>query len=289
MSQDILAIDSQVLNMYQMCPRKAKYYFVEGARPMVKEEAFDRGGLLHEMLKMHYNGIKGDWEFMKDYTNIEPPYSYEDVMRLSIDYGNLKSIESDLPIEECQVVVNTYREYATYYKGEQWLPILVERPFSVILYEDQNLKVLYEGVTDLVTTTSIVDHKSSKRRGEPHDLSYQFMGYCWALGINNLVVNKVGFQKTLKEKDKFERYTKSYPKSLIEEWRESAIDIALRLHYDLNHLDLMEKKTNLTSCDKYAGCIFTAVCKTEPEARSWKLQSNFILGQKWEPAKELEK
>ena len=294
MSQEVLAIDSQVLNMYELCHRKTKYYFVDGARPMIKEAAFDKGGLLHDILKVHYLGIKQDTARIQEmFGNIELEFpehlDYPTIMSLAKKYGNLRAVNTDLPMEDCMMVMATYVEYANYYRGETWLPQIVEQPFSVVLYEEPDIKILYEGITDLVTQDSIVDHKSSSRRGEPHTLSNQFIGYCWAFNINNIVINKVGFQKTLKAKDKFERYTKSYPKSLREEWREHAITRAIQLYHDLKDTKKMETDFNFTACDKYSGCVFTQVCTTEPEARDWKLRNKYLLKQEWNPAKELEK
>jgi len=292
-----------------MCARRCKYAFVDKIQPMTKAEALDKGGLLHELLKVHYIVIMKDYErLLKLETfkplkieNIQPPV-VADFTEVDLEELRESSIQQlvkkhydyittsiDLPIEICEEVYKTYSQYAQYYNNDGWFPIAIENPFSKLLFEDTDLCILYEGITDLVTQNLIVDHKSSSRRGEPLSLSNQFIGYAWALGINNVIINKVGFQKTLEPKDKFERYTKSYTKDMIEEWRINTIAWALKLFYHLSNLDEMEQDTNFTSCDKYGGCIYASICETEREARSWKIQNNFKIGEEWSPAKELEK
>ena len=67
------------------------------------------------------------------------------------------------------------------------------------------------------------DHKHSKRRGPVHPLSNQFIGYCWMLGVNNIMINKIGFQISLKPSEKFERPILSYPKDVIDWWVQNTI------------------------------------------------------------------
>lgn len=297
----VLALDSQILNTYQLCARRCKYQFVDRLSPLVKAVALDKGGLLHEVLKVHYLYL------MKDFTRIRNLKSFDgrtlldetanelslvQVVRKHFDFV---SMDSDLPLDICEEVWNTYVQYEQYYRSDGWMPIAVEQSFSKVLFEDDDLIILYEGIIDWLDNTKIVDHKSSSRRGEPLALSNQFMGYAWAFGVHNVVINKIGFQKTLDAKDKFERYTKSYPADMIAEWRENTIQWALRLFYHLNHIEEMEKDFNLTSCDKYGGCIYAGStadlgpCQTERQARSWKIQNKYKVGEVWSPAGDLEK
>src|SRR5204862_6305778 len=96
----------------------------------------------------------------------------------------------------------------------------------------------------------IVDHKSSSRRGTPSGLDNQFLGYCWALDVNNLVINKIGFQKTLKNEDKFERHVKSYSKELLDEWRVNSIRSAIELYCSMKDVSELAKQKDYTSCGK---------------------------------------
>lgn len=301
MDKQILAIDSQILNTYQSCPCKTKYQFIDNIRPMQKEEAFDRGGLLHDMLKVHYIGLMNDVVRLKsmgawldmphidEETHLTGNNGYVRIVEMARKFGNFKATKCDLPIEVCDEVIQTYLDYAEHFRNDGWIPLSVETPFSVVLYENDELTILYEGIVDLVTQNLIVDHKSSKRRGEPSALSNQFMGYCWSLGINNLIVNKVGFQKSLKPKDKFERYTKSYPKSILEEWKVNTIRVALELYEQMKDKANLENQRNYTSCDKYSGCIYSNICLSEPEARTFIIQRDFMVGEPWKPTEELEK
>lgn len=275
-------IDSQILNDYQACPCKTYYRFIRNVRPLIKESAFDKGGLLHYMMKYHYKLIK------HNQTHAGKQIPYADIMRIVIRKAEKYMITLDLDIETCQKVLKTYDEYAKYYANEAWQIIAVEQPFARVIYEDESLKIIYTGIIDLATNISVVDTKTSERRGEPTGLSNQFMGYAWAFNVNNVVINKVGFQKTLPPEEKFERYTKSYPAEILEEWKQNTIREAKKLYLDLLEVKFMEGKKNFTSCDKYGGCIFSQICGTIPEARDFVIQQKYKIGEAWEPVKTLE-
>ena len=149
---------------------------------------------------------------------------------------------------------------------------------------------MYQGKIDLTIAISNahlipIDHKSSSRRGKPEYLSNQFQGYCWLLGVNNIIINKIGFQKTLKDNEKFERHTLSYPPELIEEWRQNAI------YWLKKYISDGERNfypPNFTSCDKYSGCIYEEVCRKTEEVREYKLSQLFQERPKWDVgAKEI--
>lgn len=281
MPQKTLMIDSQILNTYQSCTCKTYYQFVRNIRGLFKEEALDKGGLLHEIMKYHYEFIKE-----KQQSN---PLPYQLIMQNSIKKAQEYVLNSDLDIKTCEEVIHTYQEYAEYYVNENLEVVSVENPFAREIYVDDDLRVVYCGIVDLVTTKAIYDHKSSSRRGNPTGLSNQFMGYAWAFDLNNVVINKIGFQKTLSAQEKFERHTKSYPQDLIDEWKANTIRTAKMLYVDLGAQNFMESKKNFTSCDKYSGCLYEKICSTQREAREFIISKDYVIGEAWNPTAKLQK
>ncbi len=130
-----------------------------------------------------------------------------------------------------------------------------------------------------------VDHKSSKRRGEIISLSNQFIGYAWLLGTHNVMVNKIGFQKTLKPSERFTRATLSYTSDVINEWAENAVFwIKLQRHHD----ETGNYPRNYTSCDKWGGCVYRPICETERGARDYKIRQLFDVKEvKWDVGAKL--
>jgi hypothetical protein len=290
MSKQVLMIDSQLLNIFQECPAKFYYNFILNVRPLFKPEAFDKGDLLHHMLKFHYKQIKHNQlcqanNLSADGVKIIP---YNEITKTCIKKAEKHLLKLDLDVGLGQEIIKVYEQYAEYYKNESWQILEVEKPFAKVIFEDETLKIVYVGIIDLLTHVAIVDHKSSSRRGQTSGLSNQFMGYAWAFNLHNVVINKVGLQKTLKPEEKFERPTKSYPAAIIEEWKNNTINVAKTMFVYINNIPDMMNKRNYTSCDKYSGCIFQEVCETTPEAREFKISQKYQIGESWRPVKGLE-
>ncbi len=93
------------------------------------------------------------------------------------------------------------------------------------------------------------------------------------------MVNKIGFQTTVAPKDKFQRHTKSYSLPVIEGWVANTVWWIKQLR--VHELTGVWPK-NLTSCDKYSGCIFQAVCITPPESVDYKKRQLFNVQQPWD-------
>lgn len=293
-----IALDSQILNTVAACGRKANLEFLKNWRPTEKAEALEKGDLMHRMLAHYYRARqakRGDVRI---------------VIEESEQIARVAAVEMDLTDSTVDENIGQFKQYALYYQNDGWVPLEVERPFSKVLYRrddevvwrvgdvvategtpgargtvvKEGLQILYEGVIDLVADTPhgvfVVDHKTSSRRGTPTKLSNQFMGYCWATGSNNFIVNKIGFQKSLSEKDRYERPFLSYNQPILSEWAEQAIYWTRVL---VNYIDTGYFPPNFTSCDKYSGCIFQKVCEAIPEVREFKLMTNFYVGEPWSP------
>lgn len=277
-------MDSMILNTLQNCGRKMKMEFIDNWRPTEKAEALEKGDLLHQMFAHYYRGRREG--------KTQQDQSHALLIAESMSKARTSSIGMALAQSTVEEDIRQFKENILYWQRDGWRIMEVEQSFSKVLYERpdepgrEGLRVLYEGIIDLIVEHPsphgiyIVDHKSASRRSNPVKLSNQFMGYCWALDMNQIIINKVGFQKTLGAGERFQRLFLSYEKELLKEWRQQAIYWA---HVLVGYIDQNYFPPNFTSCDKYAGCIFQQVCGTIPQVRDFKLQSFYYQGDPWSP------
>ena len=274
MSKKIVAVDSQKLEAIQSCMYQYKLKFGSsgspGSQPLVTPDYFERGGLLHVMLEAYYKmkRYKSRWQMNK--------HTHADIIDICVHTGRTFAGKMNLDIAEIETVIGTFMSYTEFWENDGWTNIeSVERVGSKLLYDSSDLAILYEFKIDLILSGRQrlpVDHKSSKSRRDPNYLANQFKGYCFGLDCNTLIVNEICFQKTLPPKDKFRRHTLNYSDALLREWKEQTI------WWIVNAISLIEKESypmNLTSCDKYSGCIFKELCKSDPEVREYKFKTLF--------------
>lgn len=284
----IFVVDSQRLNTIS-CMRKYKYTYGEGFEPRQIPIQFERGDLVHTFLEYYYKAkqVKYQWQAAN--------LTHADVVQQAISYMRTRALELNIETEEIEECVRTVTEYATHYSGDGWNEVIsVEQPGTKILYEDENYIFVYEVKIDLNIGLNVggenlivpVDHKTESRRNPVHGLNNQFMGYAWATGSELLFVNKIGFQKSLKAEEKFRRELIRYSASQIEEWKQNAI---YWIKYAIAMITTKNYPMDLTSCDKFSGCTYRAVCNTRPEDRQDKLVEIMKLREKdWDPGRKLE-
>jgi len=269
----IIAIDATMLNTLQMCAFKLNLQFIENLRGVTKPHYLDEGSLIHLMLWMYYQ-LKREG------------IPFKDRVEQAVLYGRTMSPSLDLSMDACEQMYYQFKEYAKFREHENWTPLDFERPFSVVMYEDDKLTIIYEGIVDLIVHVPgvgelCVDHKTMTRNSQLDRMSNQFMGYSWALGIKTVCINRIGFQKTLPPKERFTRPMVSYNSTRLEEWRQNTIWWAK--YADL----LIQNKIfpmNQTSCDKYGGCFYREICLSQANARNFLAARDFKKGEVWAPA-----
>lgn len=305
MTQRILSIDSQILNSIQNCARKTELNFIKNLRPQTKAEPLEAGSLMHQMLEIYYS-IKGrcvaeDADWLDDLITVGvlnlngiPQSSWEhwdhkQTVSLCTSAGNYYASKLSLSAETSEEIIYQFQQYAEFYQYDAWHPLAVEEVGSKVIYEDESIKIIYTFKIDLVAEKGTLiapwDHKTSRRREEPSSLSNQFIGYCYALGLNHIVINKIGFQKSLSQKERFQRYVLNVSQNRIVEWLDNTIFWAKKLAWNL---DQGYFEQNLTSCDKYSGCIYARICESDPELRQRVMDLDYIVGAEWDVAKMLE-
>lgn len=295
--QKILSIDATTLNAFQNCARKAKYSFIDNLRPPEKEEALERGDLIHKMMEVYYSLQLKNFDFNTEVwkeiisSGIKAPANkkHEVIRDFSIQIGQYFSTKMDLGIEDIEESIFQFREYANYYQHDSWCPLAVEEVGSKILFENEEYKFIYNFKIDLVAEQGKIiapfDHKTSRRRQEPSSLSNQFIGYCYGLGMSNIVINKIGFQKSLTPQQRFNRFILTIDDARINEWVENTVWWCARL---VQAKENDNWPMNLTSCDKYSGCIYSRLCESDPESRLYKIERDFKVDRPWDVARELE-
>lgn len=283
-----IVFDSQILNSVQLCALRTKYAFHDDLQPPEKATPLEEGDLLHQMFEVYNLGlIEGNNEEIK-YDNEKWPK----LVDKAVAHGEEASVTMGLFPAEVSEVIFQFREYCKHNRLDGIKILEVERPFMIELYNDEDLRVLYTGKIDRYTDSPNYglcprDYKKSKRTETPSALSNQFTGYAYATGSDIVLVDKVGFQKTLTPEERFKTYTMYYTPAAKEEWKQDTIWWARQYAF---YITTGTWPRNRTSCDKYSGCIFAKICEAATgEAREHIIKTQYIIGDHWDPTDVLKK
>lgn len=276
-----IILDSQLLSSLQRCAARTNFYFEKNFQTIEKPVALERGGMIHYFFAEYYgarlrSGNKLDWESCAD---------------LAWKLTRPHSATLSLPDAEINNTFRSLEQYVDFRKHEPMEVKFVEESFAIELYQDEDIRIIYVGVIDLIASLldgedKLFDHKSQSRRSDYLLLDDQFEGYCTATGKNILWVNVIGLQSSLKEEEKFRRVPLSYPQYLLDRWKSHVVYwVKQYVIYTENE----EWPENHQGCNKFQLCEFFGVCTAaSDESRVWKLQNQFIVGEKWDPTKVLE-
>jgi hypothetical protein len=182
-------------------------------------------------------------------------------------------------------VLETMEQYFDYYKNDFWIPLEVEVVKREILYEDDTIRVMWKAKLDVImdTTQMILpmDHKTMKQNRDVVDLNNQFMGQCFLTKSRSMVVNKIGFQTTLKPEQKFLRPIVTYSADRLLEWQSEIVPT-----YAYRLLEWNESgyyPPDFSRCEgKFGNCVFMDCCKSDRNMREQVLQTDFVIGPKWD-------
>lgn len=280
----IIAFDSSELDNFQACLYKWNLINHRHLQPRVTKGYFETGSLLHYLLELHYKWLKSyhDGEKKKE------EYDIEEIVEL----GRVKSLEYEIELPEISEVIFQFREYIRYYGIEEGIiPLYIEEPFMIKIYEDEDIIVYLTGKPDLIFkyvesgSIAVMDHKSVRRESPISPLRNQFNLYATAMKTDTVIINKIGFQKTKEPRDRFTRAPMIYHQEHLDEWKEQVIQSAkeMVLFQKLNHYPM-----NRTSCEKWDGCFFQRFCSTRPSAREFLVGREYIVSPEWDVSKVLE-
>lgn len=293
MGKETITLDSQILNTISLCERRAKYAFIDSIAPAEKGEALERGDLMHKMLEVYESLRCGLATFESD--------TWKLLSESGLALGTMEPFEAahaasqffatkmNLAVSDVEEIVKQFDQYVEFYKDDPWETLAVEAVGSKILYENDDYKFIYTFKIDrLARKDNLIvpwDYKTSKKRSITSSLSNQFIGYAWATDSNYVVIDKIGFQKTLPPMERFQRVILSYDNERLAEWVNNAIYWADRYAYLLAYPET--SRMNLTSCDKYSGCIFRPICERAPSAREWIIDRDYRRIPTWDPGRTL--
>jgi len=313
----IIEIDSQILNSIQNCALKHELQFEENLAPEKKAEPLEKGDLLHKMLELYdgllgkcYNVSSDTWcalegqGFLTDFEKLLSR-DKQTIVSFCIEAGQYFASKMEIDTETAASVIYQFKEYSYFYNNDPWSTLAVEEVASKVLFENSELKIIYSGKIDrFVEQGSIrapMDHKSSSRQGSVSTMSNQFIGYCFLLDTNHIIIDKIGFQKTLKPAERFQRFILNIDDGRINEWKENSINYILNhlclstanpeeahYYFDTLRVRIKQPLMNLTSCDKYSGCIYRNICESNPEGREWIKERDYIIREKWDVSAILE-
>lgn len=188
-------------------------------------------------------------------------------------------------------VLETCQQYIDYYRNDHWVPLEVEVVKSKVIYEDDEIRIMWKAKLDLLADTNQgiypVDHKSMKQRRDTVSLNNQFIGQCIIADTRSVIINKIGFQTSLKPEEKFSRAVLSYSAPRLFEWISEIVP-----YYAYQLLTYAESgyfPPNFSNCEtKYGPCAYQEVCASNPDMREDELKRLFIVGPEWNPTNESE-
>jgi hypothetical protein len=186
-------------------------------------------------------------------------------------------------------VLETCQQYHAYYRNDHWVPLEVERVVGKVLYEDDEIRILWKAKLDLTVDTNQgiypVDHKTMKQNRPTLSLNNQFIGQCLITDSRQVFINKVGFQTTLEPKDKFVRAVISYSAARLLEWQSQILPYwAYKL---VEYAETGYWPPNFNSCEgRYGHCAMKEVCENDPGMREEIIRNNFMVGKEWNPTNE---
>lgn len=265
----IVALDSMQLGFIQACLRKynLRHNLLIDSREHSK--GINKGILMHEFLRFYYVARRSGETAKR---------SVEE----GITHGRKKIPELNLEDSEVTETTRKFIEYGDKYTNETWEVIDVERPFSVDIYEDDHLIIVWEGIIDLHVRVGleeyVVDHKTASRKEYWDELYNQLIGYSIAKKTKLIMMNEIVFLKTAGEG--FNRSPLTMSKQIHDLFLESTVNSVKNY---LAYAAMNYYPPNVHSCNQKYGCAYREFCKADDRTREWLLKTQYHYTTKWDP------
>lgn len=279
----ILALDSQILDAIQKCPFYCYLNFIKNYRPNEVGVPIERGDLGHTVLEVYYKLL-------------QKGYNWNDAVEAATVKGREHYQTLSLDLVTSEWVIKNFHEYSEYYKHDGIEILGVEETFSFILYEDDDLTVVYEGKIDLqakfpVLGEAVIDHKWRALKADYIGLDNQLIGYSIATNTNLVYINEVGLQKSYPPEKRFRRVPVNIGDGVKDRWLKNTIFWAKILDYNIQEnvwpqSHLKTPPAGVTQCQK---CQYNRICNSENDNEmKEKIQDYFHIGEKWDVHKDKE-
>jgi len=183
--------------------------------------------------------------------------------------------------------LQTCEQYFDFYKNDSFITLACEQVKGEVLYEDDEIRILWKAKFDLIIDNSQIgivsmDHKTFKQRRDKSTLSNQTTGQCLLLKSRNVIINKIGLQTTLKIDERLTREIVSYSADRLLEWQTEILP-----YYAYKYIQFSESgywPPNYTHCDNvYGPCMFKQICEADRNMREEVLRNEYQIGPAWDP------
>lgn len=277
MEQRIIALDSQILDAIQKCPFYCYLNFMKNYRTNEVILPMQRGDLGHTLLESYYKLLKAG-------------VSWDEAVEKSAVIGREHYQTLSLDLQTSEWIVKNFYDYTEYYKHDGIRVIGVEESFSMVIYESDELIILYEGKIDLHAELpnlgiSVMDHKWRAAKADYYPLDNQLLGYATYVKSNLVYVNEVGLQKSYEPERRFRRVPIPIGEGVKERWIKNTIMWAKILDNSIQtnvwpQSHLKTAPIGVTQCVK---CTYNRICNSEnDEEMARKIQDHFHIGKRWD-------
>jgi hypothetical protein len=308
-----IILDSQIFTTLQACPRLSDFTFNHNLVTLDgKSNSLEVGSLVHKVMEVYnrsiINGIKRDeaighaliageiyihgCKYCANFTSEngnKPECGHQ-----PDEYPGLKNtpqvIDKNNPLEKYKVgwkwALETCEQYFDFWKNDSWIPLEVEITKGEILYEDDEIRILWKAKFDKIVDTNQgiypIDYKTMKQNRDTLSLNNQFKGQCLLAKTRQIWIDKIGFQTTLEPKDKFKRVPISYSADQLLEWQSQELPFYAKMMLMYNEVGYWPP--NYTHCEnKYGKCLYYEdVCRADRGMREEELKLHFKVGKKWD-------
>lgn len=304
-------MDSQILTALMSCPRMADFRFNHNLMSIGgKSNSLEVGSIVHKFLEVYYRSLilklsKGQAQGFafsaaelyiqgcKYCTDFTPSIEYPkpECNHQPNEYPGVQNTpkESEGYTIGWHYALDTCQQYLDRWKNDSWTPVEVERVRGSILYQDDEIRVMWKAKLDTLMNTGDktepMDHKTMKQNRPTLSLNNQFMGQCILTDSRKVWINKIGFQKTLKPEEKFIRVSIPYSAERLMEWQSETLPYYARLL--LMYSESGHFPPSYSNCEtKYGNCSFVPVCELEQSQRETELKRLFVIGPEWNPSNE---
>lgn len=287
--QKNVVMDASVMTSLMSCERLTEFRYVMNLVPITgKSNSLEVGSLVHKMLEVYYKTIRDG--FPRALATANGLVAGDEYIVRGDDGTGLSNTPPDNTKHKNGAIKHigfryakdTFEQYCEFHKNDSWIPLEVEKVMGEVIYEDEEIRLLWKAKLDLTVDTNqgiySVDHKTMKQNRDTLSLNNQFMGHCVLMKTRAVIINKFGWQSSLKPEEKFQRVMINYSANRLMEWLDIAAYYAKYL-VSLNEANYYPPR--FSHCDKYFGCTMKDICEGDTNMREEMLRQRFVVGEPW--------